>query len=220
MKFLLLFFLFLIFELSAQQKPFEKMSKKELIEHLKLAEQKLDQQDKLILELKISNSEIIVLKDQYHSCTDQLDTIFIKNIQIADLENQLFKIKNEAPKNIEVLDLYNLGYQPFKNNEKQYQQFLSETTNAVVKSRLVNISKMIVVLQSKKVEDELKNQLFLNFKSAFRGYFDTLTIEELSNLDVSMSDFFYEGLLKKTQLELESSSRENRWILLLESIRL
>jgi hypothetical protein len=198
---------------NAQQKPLEKLSKKELIEFIKKTKQKLEDQESLIYSLKNSNSEILLLNKRY------LDTISVINIKNINLENQLFSIKNESFRNIEVLDLFNLGYQPFKNNEKQYSQFLTEITAAVVKSRMENIMKMITILQSKKFEEALKNKLFLDFKSAFRGYFDTLTIEELSNLDVSISDFFYEGLLKKTQFELESSSRENRWILLLESIR-
>jgi hypothetical protein len=209
MKFLTFIFIALAFSANAQDKALEKLSKKELLALLQTQQQTLNAQKKTIDSLNLSCQNLK---------TAQLDSMTLKNELIYELENQLFKIKNEPPKNIEVLDLYSFGYQPFKNNERQHSLFLEETRKAVEKARLRNIATMIGLLQSKKINIELKKQLFAGFLAAYQGYLDNLTMEQFSFSNADLDATLRNAVLQKTAKELDASNKENRWIMLLETI--
>jgi len=209
MKFLTIIFISIALFANAQDKALEKISKKELLVLMKAQQKILNAQKKIIDSLSLSCQNLKVA---------QLDSILYKNELIYELENQLFKIKNEPPKNIEVLDLYSFGYQPFKNNERQHFLFLEETRKSVEKARLRNIATMIGILQSKKIDIELKKQLFAGFQAAYQGYFDNLTMEQLSFSNAHLDATLKNAVLQKTITELDASNKENRWIMLLETV--
>lgn len=134
------------------------------------------------------------------------------------MQDQLIKYKEISSKNVEVLDLFSFGYQPFRNNEIQYAQFLKETTDEVLKSRIENVYRMRELFMSKNIHSELKYDIFEAFKRVYPGLLNVSQTDFIENFDTLLNNI-YLAVENKTKWEISSSSFENRWIVLMESLR-
>ena len=76
---------------------------------------------------------------------------------------------------------------------------------------------LIELLQSHKIDDEMKRVLFESFKRAYQGYFDQLTQAQLTFFNPKIEKMLQTGLRQKTLREIDVVVKENRWIQLLES---
>ena len=218
---LILFFAaFITITLSAQDKPISKYSKKELLalverQSLELANHKIVQKNK---SEEIDSLNVIIegAVDALNKFT-QLTAEQAKDIErleekYANLSLKYETLLAEPPKDIEVLDLYSFGYQPYKHNERQYQQHLEVTRTA----RLANVHDLVRLLQSHKIEEDVKKSLYLGFVLSYKGYLDHISQEKLTYYNEALEATIKSGITQKTYKELDIISKENRWIQLLE----
>jgi hypothetical protein len=215
---------FLVADLVAQDKPISKYSKKELLALVESQQAALVRNE---IALKDNAKSMAILKAEQAANTEEIGELKAikaqqeKNIQ--SLETQYAALKNkyelllaEPPKNIEVLDLYSFGYQPYKYNERQYKQHLDDTRTDVISTRLKNVRDLVRLLQSQKIEEDVKKSLYLGFVLSYNGYLDVISQEKLTYYNEALEAKIKSGITQKTYKELDIISKENRWIQLLE----
>lgn len=212
---------FMAAALAAQDKPISKYSKKELLALVESQGATLVRNE---IALKDNAKSIAVLKAEAAANAKKNEELTtIKEKQIESLETQYATLKNkhelllaEPPKEIEVLDLYSFGYQPYKYNERQYKQHLDDTRTDVISARLKNVRDLVRLLQSHKIEEDVKKSLYLGFVLSYNGYLDDISQEKLTYYNEALEAKIKTGITQKTYKELDIISKENRWIQLLE----
>lgn len=210
--------------LHAQDKPIEKYSKKEL---LALVGQQTNQLTAQAAEIKALNKALDTTTQsaqKWMTRSNEL-SIVVKTCEqellkskeaYAELNKQYEILQEEPPKEIEVMDLYSFGYQPYKYNEKQYQLHLDAAREEVIKARMANIRDLVRLLQSHKIDDDIKKSLYLGFVMTYKGYLDGIGQERLTYYNEALEAELKKGITQKTYKELDVISKENRWIQMLE----
>lgn len=211
--------------LFAQEKPLRKYSKKQLIAMLEAERVRTDSLANLLLvsenENKALEAKTANLESDIHNLQKRLEEDqrlrFDLQKRFETLNKQYVGLCEAPPKEVEVLDLYGFGYQPLQYSEKEYQKQLKIAREAVVDFRMNNVLDLIRLLQSHKVEDEMKKVLYQSFKKAYRGYLDQLTQAQLTFYNPKIEASLKRGIRQKTSKEFSQVELENRWIQLLES---
>jgi hypothetical protein len=222
---LLLILMATAYQLKAQDKPLKKYSKKQLIAMLDAEQQKNDS-----LSLALSASENTnhsleedkeQLEGQLHELGRQLTKTKAEKLDLQQRFEQLNKqyvgLCEAPPKEVEVLDLYSFGYQPMQYSEGEYQKQLKIAREAVLEFRMNNALDLIRLLQSHRVEDEMKKVLYQDFMKIYRAYIGNLTQAQLTFYNPKIESTLKRAIRQKTLKEIDLIEKENRWIQLLES---
>lgn len=227
MKIWSVLFLILTFTIiaEAQEKPLKRHSKKQLIAMLEKEQLKIDS---LNLVLKAERGRMNSLKkDQLElkaerkgleaELAEEREAKLSLQQKFEQLNQQYVGLCEAPPKEVEVLDLYSFGYQPLQYSEREYKKQLKIARETVEKFRMGNLLDLIRLLQSDRVEDDMKDLLFQTFKRAYKGYFDALTQAQLTFYNPKIETILKKGIRQKTFKEVDQIEKENRWIQLLES---
>lgn len=215
----------IIFNAQAQEKPLKRHSKKQLIAMLEKEQLKSDSLNLVLKEergrmnsLEKDQLELIAERKRMQSELEEGRNAKLSFQQkYEELNKQYVGLCEAPPKEVEVLDLYSFGYQPLQYSEREYKKQLKIARENVEKFRMSNVLDLIRLLQSHKVEDEMKNLLFQTFKRAYQGYFDGMTQAQLTFYNPKIETSLKIGIRQKTFKEIDQIEKENSWIQLLES---